>query len=129
MSSWYMADIKDADIVVSTRIRLARNIRGIPFPQRMNSAQKQELKSKVKSAIEEIMKDLIKNTKFSKRDTLCQISGMKDSIKGKMYGSDSKITIEINEDIIKKLYQGKVLELLTIFHELNHLLIYKLLFF
>ena len=64
MSSWYMADINEADIVVSTRIRLARNIRGIPFPQRMNSAQKQELKSKVKSAIEESNTPFAKNLKF-----------------------------------------------------------------
>ena len=53
MSSWYTADCKTADTVVSTRIRLARNISGIPFPNRLNAEGKEELKARVKSAIED----------------------------------------------------------------------------
>lgn len=83
----------------------------------------QEFKILIKAAIEEIMKNLIKNTKLAKREALCQIKEMKNSTRGKMYGSNNKIIIEINEDVIKKIYKGKVLELFTIFHELNHLLI------
>ena len=31
MSNWYVQTGKDSDIVISSRIRLARNIKGIPF--------------------------------------------------------------------------------------------------
>jgi len=51
MSSWYKADNKASDIVVSTRIRLARNLEGLPFPSRMTAEQRAELKKRVKSAI------------------------------------------------------------------------------
>lgn len=51
MSSWYKADNKASDIVVSTRIRLARNLEGLPFPSRMTTEQRVELKKRVKSAI------------------------------------------------------------------------------
>ena len=64
MSSWYMEDVKSADIVVSTRIRLARNLRGIPFPQRMTDEQKEELKNKVKNAIYESNTPYAKSLKF-----------------------------------------------------------------
>lgn len=53
MSSWYKADNKTSDIVVSTRIRLARNLEGLPFPSRMTIEQRQELKDRVKKAIAE----------------------------------------------------------------------------
>ena len=43
MSSWYMKPNSEADIVTSTRIRLARNIKGIPFPSGMTDEQKKML--------------------------------------------------------------------------------------
>ena len=36
MSCWYNNTAPDGDIVVSTRIRLARNINGYPFPAKMS---------------------------------------------------------------------------------------------
>lgn len=61
MSSWYT---ESAQIVVSTRIRLARNIKGIPFPCRMNDAQRDELKKRVKAAISESNTPFAKSLKF-----------------------------------------------------------------
>ncbi len=60
MSSWYSIMPPEDDIVVSTRIRLARNLSGIPFPSRMNREQLEDLKTRVKNAISE------SNTPFSK---------------------------------------------------------------
>ena len=60
MSSWYAAKAPQDDIVVSTRIRLARNLSGIPFPARMTAEQRKELNQKVKKAITE------SNTPFAK---------------------------------------------------------------
>ena len=60
MSSWYNNRETQSDVVLSTRVRLARNLDGIPFPSRMTDTQKQELKEKVKHAISD------SNTPFSK---------------------------------------------------------------
>lgn len=47
---WYK-DAKDSDIVVSTRIRLARNLAKYPFPRTISKAQKEEVSKKVKNAV------------------------------------------------------------------------------
>ena len=51
MSCWYNNSAPDGDVAVSTRIRLARNINGYPFPARMNENQRREVNEKVKAAI------------------------------------------------------------------------------
>ena len=64
MSSWYAEKSPQDDIVVSTRIRLARNLEGVPFPSKMTESQKQELKAKVKSAVYESNTPYSKSLKF-----------------------------------------------------------------
>lgn len=61
MSSWYSKKAPQSDVVVSTRVRLARNLDGIPFPSRMSDAEREDLKNRVKKAIAE------SNTPFSKK--------------------------------------------------------------
>ncbi len=51
MSKWYNSCGKEADTVISTRIRLARNIAGIPFPSRMSAEQRSEVNEAVKAAL------------------------------------------------------------------------------
>ena len=77
MSYWYNNQAPEGDIAVSTRIRLARNISGYPFPSRMTVAQRQEVNSKIHKAIKENecssigklkyidMKDVPENERFS----------------------------------------------------------------
>ena len=60
MSSWYTPHAPEDDIAVSTRIRLARNLSGLPFPARMTPEQRRELNLKVKNAV------LQSNTPFAK---------------------------------------------------------------
>ena len=64
MSSWYLEKCPDDDIVVSTRIRLARNIAGIPFPSRMNSAQRRELNRQVREAVSDSNTPFARSLKF-----------------------------------------------------------------
>ena len=64
MSSWYKTDNNASDIVVSTRIRLARNLEGLPFPSRMTAEQRQELKEKVRTAIKDSNTPYAKSLKF-----------------------------------------------------------------
>ena len=60
MSNWYTTHAPEDDIAVSTRIRLARNLSGLPFPARMTPEQRRELNLKVKNAV------LQSNTPFAK---------------------------------------------------------------
>ena len=60
MSSWYKTSSIDNDVVLSTRIRLARNIVALPFPHKMKGEDFQKLNTLVKDAV------LQSDTPFSK---------------------------------------------------------------
>ena len=64
MSSWYMSHATEDDIAVSTRIRLARNLSGIPFPARMTNEQRRELNTRVKNAVAESNTPFAKSLKY-----------------------------------------------------------------
>ncbi len=49
---WYQQVGTEGDVVISTRVRLARNINGYPFPAGMTVDQKRELVQRVKQALE-----------------------------------------------------------------------------
>lgn len=51
MSCWYNNEAPSGDIAVSTRIRLARNIKGYPFPAGMSDEQRIEINQKIKEAV------------------------------------------------------------------------------
>ena len=51
MNKWYTLSGGDNDVVVSTRVRLARNIREFPFSNTMKDEQRQKLLDTVKAAI------------------------------------------------------------------------------
>lgn len=50
---WYRQIGDEGDVVLSTRVRFARNLTGFPFPDRMNATQKQELKDRVFAALKD----------------------------------------------------------------------------
>lgn len=53
MSKWYIGAGEQSDIVVSTRIRLARNISEYPFPNKLNTKSRTELNNMIKEALED----------------------------------------------------------------------------
>ncbi len=52
MSKWYIGVGEQSDIVVSTRIRLARNMAEYPFPNKLNTKSRIELNNIIKNAVE-----------------------------------------------------------------------------
>ncbi len=64
MSNWYQSSGPKDGIAVSSRIRLARNLSGIPFPSRMTNEQRAELNKRVKAAIIESNTPFAKNLKY-----------------------------------------------------------------
>lgn len=61
MSRWYLEESAQNDVAVSSRIRLARNIKGLPFPSRMTLEDRKTLNERVKNAIVD------SNSPFSKK--------------------------------------------------------------
>src|SRR4051812_40149982 len=51
LGEWLRGTGPEADVVVSTRLRLARNLAGFPFTGRGTPAQKSEVESKVRDAV------------------------------------------------------------------------------
>lgn len=58
MSKWYIGVGEQSDIVVSTRIRLARNIADYPFPNKLNTKSRTQLNNLIRDAV-------MKNNEFS----------------------------------------------------------------
>ncbi len=50
---WYQHSGSEGDVVISTRIRLARNVKSLPFPGCMSSEQKEDVVSRVFAALPE----------------------------------------------------------------------------
>lgn len=73
MAKWYTSLGEQSDTVISTRIRLARNIAGIPFPCKMNAEQINQVNMLVKDAVCSD-KNLKENFKFIEMDTLPEIT-------------------------------------------------------
>ena len=66
---WYLGTGEQSDIVVSTRIRLARNISEYPFPNKLNTKSRIELNNIIKDAME---KDNKYDLRFVEMKTLAR---------------------------------------------------------
>lgn len=73
MSYWYSQKAPQSDIAVSTRIRLARNIKGIPFPSKMSPEQFAKVNNIVKKAIENSDQPIAKTLKYIAMDNVPEI--------------------------------------------------------
>lgn len=73
MAKWYTSTGEQSDTVISTRIRLARNIAGLPFPSRMNREQIMQVNQLVRDAVQSDEK-LKKNFKIMDMDSLPDIT-------------------------------------------------------
>ena len=62
--NWYAQKGEHDDIVVSSRVRLARNIRNIPFPSRMKAADFEKINELIKNSVISSNTPYAKNLKF-----------------------------------------------------------------
>ncbi len=53
--SWYSEAGPDDDVVISTRVRLARNLAGLSFPDRMNESELTELRIRIVPLIADVL--------------------------------------------------------------------------
>lgn len=103
----------DNSIVVSTRIRLARNLKGYPFPSRLDSKRKNEIIQKVYNALKEGNSAISSDFQLIKVGELTRAQGLSfvekhlispEFINGDKEGralvlkDDKKVSIMINEE-------------------------------
>lgn len=70
LSDWMKQEQPDTDIVISSRIRLARNLRKLPFPLLAIDSQREELLQKVKEMIEQDPLPLLEKMEMIRLDQL-----------------------------------------------------------
>lgn len=73
---WYEESGEMGGIVISSRIRLARNLRNYPFPNKATLEQKKEIAQKVKRAMEESNSVLANSFSFISMEELTQIQAV-----------------------------------------------------
>lgn len=73
MSYWYSVKAPQCDIAVSTRIRLARNISGIPFPSKMKPEQFKQVNEAVRKAITESNTTVARSLKYIAMEDIPEI--------------------------------------------------------
>ena len=103
---WYTETGKDSDVVLSSRVRLARNIKGIPFPERADAEAQQKVIDICREASENtdlnfidigVMKDYEKQAIAEQHIISPQM--MDDKIKrGLLLSADSSESVLINEE-------------------------------
>ena len=72
MIKWYEKSGAQGDAVISTRLRLARNIREYPFPAKLNADQRQKVEQAVKDAVMNCVDSIDKNFRFLNMEDLSQ---------------------------------------------------------
>ncbi len=64
MGYWYNENSQKGNIAVSTRVRLARNLKNIPFPSKMSAKNSEEINSKIKEALNNSNDEFFSKLKF-----------------------------------------------------------------
>lgn len=109
MSNWYLESGKESDVVLSTRIRLARNIREIPFMNKITKEKAEEVNNIVKQAVEKAgyglkfirLKDIDDITKLSlvEKHILSPEFALNDNeVRAIAINDEENICIMINEE-------------------------------
>lgn len=116
-----------SDIVISTRVRLARNLKEFPFPCRLSKQGMEKVTEKVKSAIKDSHSSVASDFSFIKMDALTPMQGVSlverrlvspefvSDVEGKalLLSSDESLSIMINEEDhirIQAITKGLALE-------------------
>ncbi len=100
------------DVVISTRVRLARNLKDYPFPCRLSAQDKEKIIEKVKNAIENSNSPISKDFSFIKMSELTPQQGVslverrlvspefisESEGRALLLSKDEKISIMINEE-------------------------------
>jgi len=109
-AKWYQMSGAEGDVVISTRVRLARNLSGVPFPANLSQERKLEVAKKARDAIKATKKadefDFLDMGNIEARDALLMVERhlispeFSKSGKGSalLLKKDESVSIMINEE-------------------------------
>lgn len=112
MASWYIESGSESDVVFSSRVRLARNLKEFPFPSRMSKEQSSKVLDRVKEAMTNSsvwananfkylgMKEMSPIDKYTLMEKHIISPNIIESKldAGVLVGCDEKVSIMINEE-------------------------------
>ena len=127
MANWYLQNGKDSDVVVSTRVRLVRNLKGCKFVNKSSKEEQEKILNTVKDIVPSLgfslkyidLDDLDDVTKLSlvEKHLISPEFAINNSVKkAVIMKSEENISIMLNEDDHIKLQvfsTGQELENLT----------------
>ncbi len=107
--NWYLQSGKESDVVLSTRIRLARNLKDVPFVGHMSKTDAQAVLEKIKSIVPVLgyglkflrLKDMDNTTRLSlieKHLISPEFGANKDEIGAILINDEENICIMVNEE-------------------------------
>lgn len=107
--NWYLQNGKDSDVVISSRIRLARNIAEIPFPTKFSQEQAKQVLEKIKEITPSLgyglkfisikdMDDLTKVSLVEKHIISPEFALNKNKQKAMLLNEEENICIMLNEE-------------------------------
>lgn len=100
---WYTKSGKDGDIVLSSRVRLARNVKDIPFGNKINKEQEEFISEKCRKALKDLKYiDLGSMSEVEKTSLLEQ-----HIISSDMLGNEKRKAILINGDSTVSVMLGE----------------------
>ena len=102
MLKWYEQNVPDSDVVISSRIRLARNLKTYPFSSKISEQQAEELVEEVK-AIAPILSEketlnYIDKSAMVERHIVSPLLAEKEQTTGLILSDDETDSIMINEE-------------------------------
>ncbi len=109
MSNWYLQNGKDSDVVISTRVRLARNIAGFNFENKCNEEKRKEILKKIENIVPSLryglrllrLEDMDELTKLSlveKHIVSPEFANSEEGSKAILINNEENICIMINEE-------------------------------
>ena len=109
MSNWYLQNGKNSDVVISTRVRLARNIKGFNFENKCKNEDKKQILAKIESIVPSLgyglqllklkdMDDLTKLSLVEKHIISPEFVNSSDENKAILINNEENVCIMINEE-------------------------------
>ena len=106
--NWYLENGKESDVIVSSRVRLARNIKEFPFKIRMSKVQKEKMLEKIKFITPQIgyglkfmyLKDMDDITKMSlvEKNIISPELALAEDDEAILINDEENICIMLNEE-------------------------------
>ena len=107
-NAWYRKSGPEGDVVISTRVRLARNLRGFAFPDRLSADKKQELLTQVMEALKDDPETLqyVDMTSLLRREAMSFVErhlvspafGMREDAAALFLSGDEGLSLMVNEE-------------------------------